>query len=157
MVLETTKEWYKNRTGDSEFKRFHWWEAVRYQLKWRAKSASFSITDPWVSSSDCMSDEEVTRPMCRDRAKAATRKGKGMEGSCSQSEFFSAVGGMMSTLKKLITSFAKVRLWKQWNKLKDHSTANMDEEDLQTHREALKLIQKELQFAQTNEVVIEDK
>jgi hypothetical protein len=79
-----------------------------------------------------------------------------MEGSCSQSEFFSAVGGMMSTLKKLITSFAKVRLWKQWNKLKDHSTANMDEEDLQTHREALKLIQKELQFAQTNEVVIED-
>jgi hypothetical protein len=31
MVLETAKEWYKNRIGGSEFKRFHWWEAVRHQ------------------------------------------------------------------------------------------------------------------------------
>jgi hypothetical protein len=31
MVLETAKERYKNRTGGSEFKRFHSWEAVRHQ------------------------------------------------------------------------------------------------------------------------------
>jgi hypothetical protein len=30
MVLEVVKERYKNKTGGSEFKRFHWWEAVRH-------------------------------------------------------------------------------------------------------------------------------
>jgi hypothetical protein len=33
---------------------------------------------------------------------------------------------------------------------------NMDEEEIQTHREALKLIQKDLQFTQGNEAIIED-
>jgi hypothetical protein len=46
----------------------------------------------------------------------------------------------MSTLKKLITSFAKTQLWKQWNKIKDRSTTNMDEKELETHCEALRLI-----------------
>jgi hypothetical protein len=32
----------------------------------------------------------------------------------------------------------------------------MDEEEIQTHCEALKLIQKDLQFAQGNEAIIED-
>jgi hypothetical protein len=32
MVFEITKQRYKNRTG-AEFKRFHWWEVVRYQPK----------------------------------------------------------------------------------------------------------------------------
>jgi hypothetical protein len=37
MVLEIAKQRYKNQTG-TKFKRFHWWEAVRYQPKWRARS-----------------------------------------------------------------------------------------------------------------------
>jgi hypothetical protein len=54
----------------------------------------------------------VSHPMGHDRVKAATQKGKGKgkEGPGSQSEFFSVVGGMMSTLKRFITSFAKVQL-----------------------------------------------
>jgi hypothetical protein len=78
---------------------------VRHQSKWRAKSVGSSTTDPWIFSSDPMIEEEVTCPMGQDRGKAATRKGKGTgkEGSSSQSESFSVVGGMMSTLKKLST------------------------------------------------------
>jgi hypothetical protein len=60
---------------------------------------------------------------------------------------------MMSTLKKLSTQFAKVQLW---NKLKERSTMDMDEEELQTHRESLKLIQKDLEFAQVNKAVVKD-
>jgi hypothetical protein len=42
-------------------------------------------------------------------------------------------------------------VWKQWNKLKDRFTADMDEEELDTHYEVLRLIQKYLQFTQQNE------
>jgi hypothetical protein len=78
-----------------------------YQLKLRAKSVSPSTTDPWISSSDPTTEEEVTYPMGQDRAKAATRKGKGKEGLSTQSEYSSAVGDMMFTLNKLSVSFAK--------------------------------------------------
>jgi hypothetical protein len=77
MVLETTKEQCKNRTRGSEFKRFHWWEVVRHQPKWRAKSVGSSTPDPRISSSDPVTEEEMTRPIGRDRVKAATQKGKG--------------------------------------------------------------------------------
>jgi hypothetical protein len=80
---------------------------MRHQSKWRAKSVGSSTTDPWIFSSDPMTEEEVTCPMGQDRGKAVTRKGKGKgkekEDSSSQSESFSTVGGMMSTLKKLST------------------------------------------------------
>jgi hypothetical protein len=76
MVLETVKQRYKNRTG-SEFKRLHWWEVVRHQSKWRARSAAPSTMDLFVSSSEDATEEEVTRPIGRDRAKAAAQKGKG--------------------------------------------------------------------------------
>jgi hypothetical protein len=79
MVLETAKQQYKNWTG-SEFKRLHWWEAVRHQLKWRARSAASSTTDPFLSSSEAATEEDVTCPIGQDRAKAAARKGKGKEG-----------------------------------------------------------------------------
>jgi hypothetical protein len=46
--------------------------------------------------------------MDRDRVKATTRKGNGEVGSNSQIES-SAVDGMMSTLKKLNTSFVMVQ------------------------------------------------
>jgi hypothetical protein len=52
----------------------------------------------------------------------------------------------MSTLKKLRTSFAKVQLGKRYNDLKDRFTVNMDEEELESHREALRLIQRDVQF-----------
>jgi hypothetical protein len=45
---------------------------VRHQFKWRAKSADSSITDLWISLSDLMTEEEVTHPIGRDRAKVVT-------------------------------------------------------------------------------------
>jgi hypothetical protein len=76
----------------------------------------------------------VTYPIGQNRAKPAAWKGKGKEGSSSQSESSSAVGGIMSTFKKLSTSFAKVQMWRQYNKFWDRSTVNMDEEELESHR-----------------------
>jgi hypothetical protein len=81
MVIETAKSRYKNRTGVSEFKSFHLWEAVRHQLKWGAKSTGSSTTDPWISLSDPKTEEEVTRPNGRYRSKAVARKGKRRKGS----------------------------------------------------------------------------
>jgi hypothetical protein len=81
---------------------------VRHQPKWRARSATSSTMDPFFSSSVAATEEEVTRPIGQDRAKVAVRKEKGKEGSSSQSESSSTMGDMMSTLKKLSTSFTKV-------------------------------------------------
>jgi hypothetical protein len=53
---------------------------VRHQLKWRARSAASSTTDPFLSSSEAATEEDVTCPIGQDRAKAAARKGKGKEG-----------------------------------------------------------------------------
>jgi hypothetical protein len=33
-------------------------------------------------------------------------------------------------------------MWKQYNKLRDHSTTNMDDEELTSHHEAVRLIKK---------------
>jgi hypothetical protein len=52
----------------------------------------------------------VTHPIDRDRAKVAVRKGKGKEDSSSQSESFSVMGGIMSTLKKISISFTKAQM-----------------------------------------------
>jgi hypothetical protein len=54
----------------------------------------------------------------------------------------------MSTLNKLGTSFAKEQLWKQYNKISDPPTTNMDKKELKSHREALRLIQRDLYFSQ---------
>jgi hypothetical protein len=75
MVLEIAKQRYKNRTG-AEFKCFHWWEAVRYQLKWRVRLDTLSTMDAFVSSSETGTEEEVTHPIGLDRAKTTTWKGK---------------------------------------------------------------------------------
>jgi hypothetical protein len=82
----------------------------------------------------------VTHPIGHDRAKMTMRKGRAKEDSSSQSESSAALGVMTSTLKKLNTSFDKAQLWKQWNKLKDCSTANMDEKELKIHRVTLQFI-----------------
>jgi hypothetical protein len=123
---------------------------VQHQPKWRARSAGSSTTDPFLFLTHPATKEEVTRPIGRDRAKAAVWKGKGKEDSSSESESFFVVGGIMSILKKLSTSFAKAQMWKQYNKLQDYSITNMDDETLESHREALRLIEKGLQFATQN-------
>jgi hypothetical protein len=109
MVFKIAKQWYKNQTG-FEFKRLHWWEAMRHQAKWRVRSADSFTTDLFLFSSDVATEEEVTRSIDRDRVKAAARKEKGKEDSSSQSESFSAMGVIMSTLKKLSTLFTKAQM-----------------------------------------------
>jgi hypothetical protein len=109
MVLEIAKQRYKNQTG-AEFKRFHWWKGVKYQPKWRVRSDAPSTIDAFVSSSEAGTEEEVTHPIGQDRAKTSARKGKEKEDSSSQSGSSSAVGGIMSTLKKLDTSFTRAQM-----------------------------------------------
>jgi hypothetical protein len=66
------------------------------------------------------------------------------------------MGGIMSTLKKLGTSFTKVQMWKQYNKLHTMNIADMDAEELVNHREALRLIKKDLNFANQNTPEVQD-
>jgi hypothetical protein len=56
IILEIVKERYKNWTG-AEFKCFHWWEAVRHQPKWRARSDAPSTMDAFVSSSEAATEK----------------------------------------------------------------------------------------------------
>jgi hypothetical protein len=57
------------------------------------------------------------------------------------------MGGIMSTLKKLDISLTMAQMWKQYNKLHETNTVDMDVEELMSHREVLKLIKKDLNFA----------
>jgi hypothetical protein len=77
-------------------------------------------------------------------------KEKGKEDSNSQSGSSSAMGGIMPTLKKLGISFTRVQIRKQYNKLHKANTMDMDAEELASHREALRLIKKDLNFATQN-------
>jgi hypothetical protein len=47
-------------------------------------------------------------------------------------------------------------MWKQYNKLQDRSTTNMDEETLASYRETLRLIERDLQFTTWNVVEVQD-
>jgi hypothetical protein len=76
---------------------------VRHKPKWRARLATPSTTDPFISSSEAATQEVVTCPIGRDRVKAVTQKGKGKEGSSSQSVSSFVMGSIMFTLKKLRT------------------------------------------------------
>jgi hypothetical protein len=62
----------------------------------------------------------------------------------------SSIGDIMSTLKKLDTSFTRVQMWKQYNKLREANTADMNVEELVSHQEALRLIKKDLNFVTQN-------
>jgi hypothetical protein len=129
---------------------------VWHQLNWRKKSAGSSTADPFISLSDPTTKGKVTHPIGWDRAKAATQKGKGKECLNSQSESSSVIGGIMFTLKKLSTSFTKAQTWKWYNKFWDRSTADMDEETVVSHREALRLIERDLQFVTWNATAVQD-
>ena len=112
--------------------------------------------DAFISSSEAGTEEEVTRPIGRDKAKTVMRKEKGKEDSSSQSGSSSAMGGIISTLKKLCTSFTRAQIWKQCNKLYTTNTADLDAEELVTHREALRLIKNDLNFATQNVTEVQD-
>jgi hypothetical protein len=45
-------------------------------------------------------------------------------------------------------------MWKQYNKLRDCSTANMDDEELASHRETQRLIEKDLHFTSRNAATV---
>jgi hypothetical protein len=62
----------------------------------------------------------------------------------------------MSTLKKLVTSFTRAQIWKQYNKFHEANTADMDIEELTSHREALKLIKNDLNFTTQNAAEVQD-
>jgi hypothetical protein len=66
--------------------------------------------DAFVFSSEAGTEEEVTRPIGLDRTKTTTRKGKGKEDSSSQIESYFAMADIMSTLKKLDTSFTRAHM-----------------------------------------------
>jgi hypothetical protein len=66
------------------------------------------------------------------------------------------MGGIISTLKKLGTSFTMAQMWKQYNKLRTVNTVDMDAEELTTHREALRLIKNDLNFATQNAADVQD-
>jgi hypothetical protein len=146
MIIETVKERYKNRTG-AGFKCFHWSKVVRHQSKWRARSDAPSIIDSFVSSSEATTEEEVTRPIGWDRAKTTALKGKGKEGSSSQSGSSSSMSGIISTLKKLVSLFNRAPMCKHYNKLCEVNSADMNAEELMSNQGALILIKKYLNFA----------
>jgi hypothetical protein len=66
------------------------------------------------------------------------------------------MGGIMFTLKKLDTSFTRAQMWKQYNKLCEVNIADMDVDELTSHREALRLIKKDLNFATQNAAEVQD-
>jgi hypothetical protein len=162
MVMEETMARYENdlkvRTA---FKRHHWWRAVRHEPKWAVKYGPGSGSD--VSSKrthlgvsgeyssggteDTEQDNE-TRPIGRDRAKAAKRKekAKGKESSSS-----SAVGSKAFAMKNMWGGLVKAKLFKQWNIMKSRSTADMDEAEKRTHFKAIKIVEKEFGLDEDSE------
>jgi hypothetical protein len=112
--------------------------------------------DSFVSLSEAVTEEEVTHPIGRDRAKMAMWKGKGKEDSSSQSGSSFTMAGIMSTLKKLGTSFSRVQMWKQYNKLHAANIVDMDVEELVSHQKTLRLIKKDLNFATQNAAEVHD-
>jgi hypothetical protein len=57
-----------------------------------------------------------------------------------------SIDDIMFTLKKLDISFTRVQMWKQYNKLREVNTTNMDVEEFASNREVLRLIKKDLNF-----------
>jgi hypothetical protein len=121
-----------------------------------ARSDAPFIIDAFVSLSEGAIEEEVTRPIGWDRVKTVAQKEKGKEDSSSQSESSCLMCGTMFTLKKLDTSFTRAQLWKQYNKFCKTNTANMYIKELMSHRKALRLIKKDLNFAIQNAAEIQD-
>jgi hypothetical protein len=167
MVMEAAKARYKQRVGQ-DFKHFHWWQSVRFEPKWSLKHSGGPSIDVSkrsrlgasgeYSSGERASEEEVARPMGRDRAKAAARRGKGKAkaGSSSQSTTESAeMGGMMQNLCKITREYTQAKLWKQWNQLVSRPLEGMSEEEKKIHARARKRLEKQLQLDEDDEATDE--
>ena len=161
MVMEATKAKYL-KDMKHEFKLEHQWEAVRHHPKWAnkggdesdgSKRTRLTSTGEYSSAGSRASEEEISRPIGRDRAKAAARKNKGKATSSSDS---TGMGDMLKNLCKVSKRFMKVSLWKQWGKLKQRPTEGMSEEEKKSHMRALKLMEKDLGFENETEVEEEE-
>jgi hypothetical protein len=75
------------------------------------------------------------------------RNEKGKKELSSQSGSSSSTGGILFTLKKLGNLFTRAQMWKQYNKFHETNTANMDVEELMSHRKTLRLITNDLNFS----------
>jgi hypothetical protein len=155
MVMEGAMARYENDPKvTTAFKRHHWCRAVRHEPKWAAKHdpgsgsdvsskrTRLGVSDEYSSdgTEDTEQDNE-TRPIGRDRAKAAKRKekAKGKESSWS-----SAVGSKAFVMKNMWGGLVKAKLFNQWNIMKSRSTADMDEAEKHTHFKAIKMVETEL-------------
>ena len=153
MVMRAAEARYANDSRTTQpFRRHHWWEAVRNEAKWKAQHGPGSGADSTskrsrlgvsgeYSSSEATEEEE--RPMGRDRAKAAARKDKGKRKG-KESSSSNEGASKPFAMKKMWNGLVKAKLLKQWNKMKDRSTADMNEEDKRKHAKALKIVEKEL-------------
>jgi hypothetical protein len=153
MVMKAAMERYANdKRVTHPFRKHHWWDAVKNEAKWKGQHGPGSGTDSTskrsrlglsgeYSSSDATGDTEEERPTGRDRAKAAARKGrrKGKETSSS-----SEVGSKSFAMSNMMKSLVKAKLFKQWNKVKDRSTVDMNEAEKRKHAKAMKMLEKEL-------------
>jgi hypothetical protein len=83
---------------------------TRIELVLNSSASTGGKLIAFVSSSEAATEEEVTHPIGRDRGKTTTRKGKENEASSSQSMSFFSIGGVISTLKKLATSFTRAQM-----------------------------------------------
>jgi hypothetical protein len=161
MVMEAAKARYRQKAGH-EFRLFHWWQVVRNQPKWSRKhgggpSIDVSKRSRLGSSGEYTSgsretDEEVSRPMGRDRAKAAARKGKGTASSSDvDSSSMSGTGSMLKNLCKVSKRFVTAKMFREWNKMKDRSTDNMTASEKRVHERALARLEKELALDEDEE------
>jgi hypothetical protein len=158
MVTEGAMARYENDPKvTTAFKRHHWWRAVRHEPKWAAKHGPDSGSD--VSSkrtrlgvsgeyssggTENTEEDNETRPIGRDRVRAAKRKekAKGKE-KRKESSSSSAVTSKVFAMKKMWGGLVKAKLFKQWNIMKSRLTANMDEAEKHTHFKAVKMVEKE--------------
>jgi hypothetical protein len=152
MVMKAALARYANdKRVTQPFKRQHWWEAVRNEAKWKGQHGPGSGSDSASKrsrlglageySSSEATEEEEERPIGRDRAKAATRKGrrKGKESSSS-----SEVANKSFAMKNMWNGLVKAKLLKQWNKMRDRSTADMTDAEKRKHAKAMQMVEKEL-------------
>jgi hypothetical protein len=151
MVMKAAMERYANdKRVTQPFRRHHWWEAVRNEAKWKGQHGPGSGTDSTskrsrlgvsgeYSSGDATTEEE--RPPGRDRAKAAVRSAR-RKGKATSSS--SEVGSKSFAMRNMMKGLVKAKLFKQWNKMKDRSTDDMNEAEKRKHAKAIKMCEKEL-------------
>lgn len=172
MVMENAKARYARKAGH-EFKLFHWWQAVRQEPKWSLKhgvgpSIDVGKRSRLGSSGDASSgsrdttEEEVSRPMGRDRAKTAARreKGKGKESSSSgQSQSATDSGNMgpiLQRLCKIQNRIATAKMWKQLRIMNATPIDDMTPAQKKVHARSIKRLEKELKSIEEQESEEED-